>query len=64
MSDHKEGRSANEPGNSNGVELCRGAQRIAREDLLRSKWLDSKVDAYVRQARRRRQMMRVVRETT
>jgi hypothetical protein len=63
MSDHKQANTTGEKG-SNGVELCRGAQRIAREDLLRSKWLDSKVDAYVRQARRRRQMMRVVRETT
>jgi hypothetical protein len=62
MSDHKEGRTTGEKGNSNGVELCRGSARIAKEDALRDIWLDSKVEEYRRVARRRRQMMRVVRE--
>jgi hypothetical protein len=60
MSDHKEGRTTGEKGNSNGVELCRGAQRIAKEDRLRSEWLDAQMAGYRSQARRARINMRVV----
>ena len=62
MSDHREANCANEPGNSTGIEYTAGGRRIAEEDEFRRIWLDSKVDVYVRVARRRRQMMRIVRE--
>ena len=59
--DHREAPAANERGNSNGVSMTKGGQRIADEDEARREYLNSRVEGYRRQSRIRRLLMRVVR---
>ena len=59
--DHREAPAANERGNSNGVSMTKGGQRLALEDEERGEWLNAQVEGYRRQSRIRRLVMRIVR---